>query len=101
MPPPPAPECYPTSLVSVSNANFKGKPHPTAKPTALTDWLILTYSNAGDTVLDNTAGSFTTGVSALALGRNFIGIEKDPSFFEAGKARLAPLIPPVENRLAS
>lgn len=63
--------------------------HPTQKPVALMEYLIRTYTNAGDTVLDNTMGSGTTGVACENTGRNFIGIERDPGYFEIAKDRIA------------
>lgn len=62
--------------------------HPTQKPVALLEWLIATYTNPGDLVLDPVFGSNTTGVACARLGRRYIGIEKDPAYFAAGKARL-------------
>lgn len=63
--------------------------HPTQKPVALMEYLIRTYTNPGDTVLDNTMGSGTTGVAAVKTGRHFIGIERDPTYFEIASARIA------------
>jgi site-specific DNA-methyltransferase (adenine-specific) len=63
--------------------------HPTQKPVALMEYLIKTYTNEGDTVLDNCMGSGTTGVACVNTGRNFIGIEKDPTYFEICKQRIA------------
>lgn len=65
-----------------------GKIHPTQKPVSLFEYLIRTYTNEGDTVLDNTMGSGTAGVSCLNTGRNFIGIEKDAQYFELAKERI-------------
>ena len=62
--------------------------HPTQKPVALLEYLIRTYTNEGDTVLDNTMGSGTTGVACKNLNRKFIGIEQDPSYFEIAKGRI-------------
>lgn len=62
--------------------------HPTQKPVALMEYLVKTYTNLGDTVLDNAMGSGTTGVACRKLGRRFIGMEKDPVYFEAARARL-------------
>ena len=62
--------------------------HPTAKPVALMEYLVRTYTNEGDTVLDNTMGSGTTGVAAARAGRRFIGIESDPAYFDIAKARI-------------
>lgn len=62
--------------------------HPTQKPVALMEYLIRTYTNEGDTVLDLTMGSGTTGVAALNLNRSFIGIEKDDEYFQTAKTRM-------------
>ena len=62
--------------------------HPTQKPVALMEYLIRTYTNRGDTVLDNCMGSGTTGVAAKRLGRHFIGIENDPEHFETARRRI-------------
>lgn len=62
--------------------------HPTQKPVALAEYLIKTYTNEGDTVLDNCMGSGTTGVACKNLGRNFIGIEQDAKYFEVAKERI-------------
>jgi len=60
--------------------------HPTQKPADLYKWLIERYSNPGDTILDPTAGSFTSCFTAIDLGRQAIGIEKDDKFYEKAKA---------------
>lgn len=62
--------------------------HPTQKPVALFEYLIRTYTNEGDTVLDNCAGSGTTGVACLNTGRKFILIEKDAKYCEIIRNRL-------------
>ena len=62
--------------------------HPTQKPVALMEYLIRTYTNEGMMVLDNCAGSFTTGIACLNTGRRFIGIEKDPEYFRIGSERM-------------
>jgi site-specific DNA-methyltransferase (adenine-specific) len=67
-----------------------GTVHPTQKPVALMEYLIKTYTNEGETVLDFAAGSGTTGVAAKNLNRNFILIEKEPEYVEIIKKRLAP-----------
>lgn len=72
----------------LSVLNFKrvqDKRHSTAKPVELLKWFIERYSNEGDTVLDPTAGSFNSGRAAVELGRNYIGMEMDPDFFEKNK----------------
>lgn len=81
-------EYYPTSIVEVSNAGKSGKVHPTQKPVALMEYLIRTYTNPGETVLDNTMGSGTTGVACMNTGRKFIGIERDEAYFAIAKKRI-------------
>ena len=61
--------------------------HPTQKPVALMEYLIKTYTNEGDTVMDNCMGSGTTGVACINTGRRFIGIEKDDKYFEIAKKK--------------
>jgi DNA modification methylase len=67
----------------------RGTLHPTQKPVALMEYLIKTYTNPGEVVLDNTMGSGTTGVAAANTGRAFIGIERDAKFFEIASKRIA------------
>lgn len=62
--------------------------HPTQKPVDLCKYLILTYTNPRDTVLDNCMGSGSTGVACVETGRDFIGIEKDPKIFATGRCRI-------------
>lgn len=77
---------YPRSILRFPN---DPKPvHPTQKPVALMEYLIRTYTNEGDTVLDNTMGSGTTGVACVNTGRNFIGIERDPDYFRVAENRI-------------
>jgi site-specific DNA-methyltransferase (adenine-specific) len=71
---------YPRQVVEFG-VEDRSTPHPTQKPVALMEYLILTYTNEGDTVLDNTMGSGTTGVACMNTGRRFIGIERDPGYF--------------------
>jgi site-specific DNA-methyltransferase (adenine-specific) len=81
---------YPTDVIYFATAESEGPVvHPTQKPLRLMDYLIRTYSNPGDTILDNAMGSGSTGVAALAAGRSFIGIEPDRAYFEIASARLA------------
>lgn len=70
------------------NPVARGKVHPTMKPVALMERLILASSNEGDTVLDFTMGSGTTGVACVNTGRKFIGIEKDPDYFKIAEQRI-------------
>ena len=79
---------HPKSIIEVSNANQRGKVHPTQKPVALMEYLIKTYTNNGETVLDFTFGSCTTGVACANLGRKFIGIELDETYFQIAKDRI-------------
>jgi site-specific DNA-methyltransferase (adenine-specific) len=69
--------------------------HPTQKPVALMEYMIRTYTNEGETVLDNCMGSGTTGVAALNTNRRFIGIEKDPTYFQIAKERINRTNPTV------
>ena len=72
---------YPSSIIDFSNADqSKERFHPTQKPVALFEYLIRTYTNEGDTVLDNCCGSGTTGVACKNTGRNFIQFELDPEY---------------------
>ena len=82
-------ERYPRSIqvfpTDTQNSSF----HPTQKPVALCEWLIRTYTNMGDLVLDNCMGSGTTGVACINTGRKFIGIEKADDYFIVAENRLA------------
>jgi site-specific DNA-methyltransferase (adenine-specific) len=82
--------CYPKTVQRVNSVvnNSKDKVHPTQKPVALMEYLIKTYTNEGETVLDFTMGSGTTGVAAKNLNRNFIGIELDPDYFKIARKRI-------------
>ena len=62
--------------------------HPTQKPVSLMEYLVKTYTNEGDVVLDNTMGSGTTGVACVNTGRKFIGIERDPDYFAIAESRI-------------
>ena len=82
-------EWYPKTIITISNAGSSVKSvHPTQKPVALMEYLIKTYTNEGDTVLDFTMGSGTTGVACKNTNRNFIGIELDKGYFEIAKNRI-------------
>jgi len=83
-------QSFPRSVISFNNVNrgeYVG--HPTQKPIALMEYLIKTYSDEGDTVLDFTMGSGTTGVACVKTGRNFIGIEIDEGYFKIAEKRIA------------
>ncbi len=77
---------YPKSVIRFPRD--QNKMHPTQKPVALMEYLIKTYTNPGDIVLDNCMGSGTTGVACVNTGRNFIGIEKDEKYFAIAKERI-------------
>lgn len=80
---------FPTSIISIPKEHETGKfHHPTLKPLSLLEYLIKTYTNEGDTVLDNTMGSGTTGVACVNLNRSFIGIEMDNKYFEIAENRI-------------
>ena len=79
---------FPRSVVKISNPSAEMGLHPTQKPIKLMEYLIRTYTNEGETVLDNCMGSGTTGVACMNTNRNFIGIEKDDQYFEIAKNRI-------------
>ena len=77
----------PKSVLEVSNPRIKDG-HPTQKPMELMEYLIRTYTNEGELVLDNVVGSGTTAVAAIRTGRNFIAIEQDPHYFKIAEKRI-------------
>ena len=77
----------PTTLISFDKVR-RGSVHPTQKPVALMEYLIRTYTNEGETVLDNCMGSGTTGVACINTSRNFIGIELDEGYFKIAQDRI-------------
>ncbi len=79
---------YPTSIQYFVTAEQEGKHHPTQKPVALLEYLIKTYTNDGDLVLDFTAGSFSTAIACLNTNRRFIGIELDEKYYKIGIERV-------------
>jgi len=80
---------HPTSVIGFSNRTGRtGNYHPTQKPIALMEYLIKTYTNEGETVLDFTMGSGTTGVACVNTDRKFIGIEMDEGYFKIAEDRL-------------
>jgi DNA modification methylase len=81
-------ERYPRSVIQFSTDKQVLNLHPTQKPVALMEYLIKTYTNEGDTVLDNCMGSGTTGVACVNTNRKFIGVEKDEKYFEIAKKRI-------------
>lgn len=79
---------YPRSVQYFKTAESEGKYHPTQKPITLMEYLVKTYSNSNDVVLDPCMGSGTTGVACKNTGRQFIGIEKDPEYFTLAQTRI-------------
>ena len=79
---------YPRSVQYFKTAESEGKYHPTQKPVSLMEYLINTYSNVNDIVLDPCMGSGTTGIACKNTGRQFIGIEKDPDYFKLAQTRI-------------
>ena len=79
---------YPKSILTYQKPHPSVALHPTQKPVELIEWLIKTYTNEGDLILDNCMGSGTTGVACNHLGRDFIGIEKDETYFNIAKERI-------------
>ena len=85
---------YPKTVKYFKNIanNSKERVHPTQKPVALMEYLVKTYTNEGDTVLDFTMGSGSTGVACLNINRKFIGIELDENYFEITKNRINNIV---------
>lgn len=82
---------FPTSLLCFEKTHPSKSVHPTQKPVALLEWLIRTYTNEGDTVLDNCMGSGSTCVAARNTNRNYIGFELDEKYFRIASERIMPL----------
>lgn len=79
---------YPLQIIQFKRDILKSNLHPTQKPVALIEYLIKTYTNEGDTVLDFTMGSGTTGIACKNTNRNFIGIELDENYFKIAEKRI-------------
>jgi site-specific DNA-methyltransferase (adenine-specific) len=77
---------YPKKIIKFNND--KNTVHPTQKPHLLFEYLILTYTKIGEVVLDNCFGSGTAGVACVNTGRRFIGVERDPHYFDVGRSRI-------------
>ncbi len=92
-------ERYPLSVQVFSNADQLNKVHPTQKPLLLMEYLIKTYTNEGEIVLDVTMGSGTTGVACCNLSRKFLGIEKDKKYFKISQKRIKEAIEEREDKL--
>ena len=80
-------ERNPRSVIYFRTAESEGKLHPTQKPIALMEYLVRTYTNEGDTVLDNTMGSGTTNLACIKLNRKSIGIEKEKQYYDVAVRR--------------
>ena len=97
---------YPRSVLYFKTAEDEGKYHPTQKPIALYEYIINTYSNEGDTILDPCMGSGTTGVACVNTNRNFIGIEKEENYYKIAEQRISSTVSldepstPLSNALA-
>jgi len=83
---------YPKRIVKFNTERDKDNGHPTQKPVALMEYLIKTYTNEGETVLDFAMGSGTTGVACANLGRDFIGVEMDLDYFNIALTRIEEAI---------
>ena len=91
-------EAYPNVILKYSTRSSGSRGlHPTQKPVALMEYLIKTYTNEGDTVLDFTMGSGTTGVACVNTNRNFIGIELDENYFNIAESRINQALNEKEN----
>ena len=86
-------ENYPRNILKFQNSDNRQRGlHPTQKPVALMEYLVKTYTNENETVLDFTMGSGTTGVACANLNRNFIGIEMDETYFNIAQTRIEEAI---------
>ena len=81
---------YPDHLLEFAGAGYgkEKREHPTQKPVALLEYLVKTYTNPGETVMDNCMGSGSTGVACVNTGREFIGIEMDKKYFDIARQRI-------------
>lgn len=81
---------YPTSIIDIGmdDCEYQGRIHPTQKPVKLIEYLIRTYSDEGDVVLDNCMGSGTTAVACMNTGRNYVGYELDKDFYDKAVERI-------------
>lgn len=91
-------ERYPRSIQVFSTDTQNSSLHPTQKPILLLEYLIQTYTNPGETVLDNCMGSGSTGVAAIQTGRKFIGFEIERKYFETAKQRIESVSPSIFNQ---
>lgn len=89
---------FPTNILNFDEKQCQ-RIHPSEKPIDLLEWLVKTYTNEGETVLDPFMGSGSTGVACINLGRKFIGIEKDVHFFEVADKRIQAAIDNYQHKL--
>ena len=93
---------YPRNVITYNGRagelNSLNRVHPTQKPIALFEYLIRTYTNEGEVVLDNVIGSGTTAVAAINTGRQFIGIEKEPEYVEIAKRRINETLTDIDEK---
>jgi len=93
---------YPRSVLYFKTAESEGKYHPTQKPISLYEYLVNTYSNPNDVVLDPCMGSGTTGVACVNTNRNFIGIERDDKYYRIAKERIEnPLLMAMDSPIST
>lgn len=85
---------FPRSIIEIEKHSSQCGLHPTQKPVALFEYLIRTYTNEGDLVLDNAAGSGTTAIAAINTKRRYLLIEKDEKYYEIAKKRIENHKPP-------
>ena len=88
---------YPSDIIKFSNPN-RNSLHPAQKPVDLLEYLVKTYTNEGDLVLDFTMGSGSTGVACLNTNRRFIGIELDENYFNIAKKRIEDTEEEIKNK---
>lgn len=85
---------YPKSILNISrDFSAQQQVHPTQKPLPLLEWLVLTYTNSGDTVLDHCMGSGVTGVACKLHNRNFIGVELEEQYYNISQQRINEVVP--------
>ena len=87
---------YPRSIIEISKHSSQGGLHPTQKPVALFEYLVKTYTNEGDVVLDNCMGSGTTAIAAINTNRNFIGFEMDDNYHKLANERIEQHLNPIQ-----
>jgi DNA modification methylase len=92
---------YPKNIINITKINNREDLHPTQKPLALLEYLVKTYTDKGDLVLDFTMGSGTTGHACMNLGRRFVGIERDAGYFAIARERIMDAADPLRHMEAA